>query len=68
MPEAELTTLEELKDGDGKPLVGTVEKGGFKTFLVTRSRFVKSCLLVQFILVILSVVWQWWITLLAVAP
>ena len=33
MPEAELTTLEELKDGDGKPLVGTVEKGGFKTFL-----------------------------------
>lgn len=33
MPEAQLTALEELKDTDGKPLVGTVENGGSKRFL-----------------------------------
>lgn len=33
MPEAQLTALEELKDADGKPLVGTVEAGGSKQFL-----------------------------------
>lgn len=33
MPEAQLTALEELKDADNKPLVGTVEKGGSKQFL-----------------------------------
>lgn len=33
MPEAQLTALEELKDADDKPLVGTVENGGSKQFL-----------------------------------